>query len=66
MVFRTIKSYSRIERHRAERGRKSPIQYHNLGAMFQLRNELRKRDQVMKGRRNKRAGIFEQDVGIWE
>ena len=67
MFFRdTFKSHPRIEKHRAERGGKRSIQYHNLGTMLQLRNELRKRDQVMRGRRNKRAGFFEPDVGIWE
>ncbi len=62
----TIKRYPRLERHRAKRGRKKSIRSHNLGPMLQLRNDLRKRDQVMRGRRNKRAGMFEPDVGIWE
>ena len=70
MFFRdnrdTIKRYPRLERHRVERGGKRSIQRHNLGTMLQLRNELRKRDQVMRGRRNKRAGFFEPDKDIWE
>lgn len=73
MVFRDkVTRYSRLERHRvkrggkSKRGRKSPIQCHNLSAMRKLQKEHRKRDQVMRGRRNKRAGIFVPDEGIWE
>ena len=62
MVFRDkVTRYPRLERRRAKRGGKRPIQCHNLGAKLEIQKELRKRDQVMRGLRNKRAGIFEPE-----